>query len=389
MAPLSSIPEGILMPPPRPPDLHTPTTGVEVRMVERQLETSNKALATPRIASELCPKSPPATSERVLPPSDCPGACLQRFSHRWSKAPRATLKMLRRDFHWKWLKEPPPLLSPKLKNIQPQPDLDLEIQLLLLKGAIYEVPYQPCFISRIFLVPKSRGGKRLIIDLNSLNSHILAPYFHMHNHKTLADSLHPPAWMSTIDLKDAYLHVPIRQCLHKYLAFSFGSKLYFFRSLPFGLNVAPHIFPPHSKMASFPPTPTGNQCHRLFRRLGHLGHFSLIDSKGCQHSDQPSEQPIGFLINIPKSHLPPSTEVEWLGIRWFPLLGRWALPEDKQMSILSSIRHVLSLKQVSCRQWNIFSANSTLPPKYYATINPCYNHSCTPKFFQTTCTETL
>ncbi|KAK3894537.1 hypothetical protein Pcinc_001693 [Petrolisthes cinctipes] len=197
MAPLSSIPEGTLMPPPRPPDLHTPTTGVEVRMVERQLKTSNKALATPRVTSELSPKSPPATSERVLPPS---------------------LKMLRRGFHWKWLKEPPPLLFPKLKNIQPQPDLYLEIQLLLLKGAIYEVPYQPCFISRIFLVPKSRRGNRLIIDLSSLNSHILAPYFHMHNHKR-------------------------------------------------------------------------NQCHRLFRRLGHLGHFSRIDSKGCQHSDQPSEQP--------------------------------------------------------------------------------------------------
>ncbi|KAK3892569.1 hypothetical protein Pcinc_003546 [Petrolisthes cinctipes] len=95
----------------------------------------------------------------------------------------------------------------KIKNVQPQPDLDLKIQLLLLKGAIYEVPYQPCFVSRIFLVPKSKD--HLIIDLSSLNSHILAPYFHMHNHKSLADSLHPPAWMSTIDLQDAYLHVPI------------------------------------------------------------------------------------------------------------------------------------------------------------------------------------
>ncbi|KAK3881444.1 hypothetical protein Pcinc_014100 [Petrolisthes cinctipes] len=34
---------------------------------------------------------------------------------------------------------------------------------------------------------------------------------------------------------------------------------------------------------------------------------------------------LGFLINVPKSHLHPSTDVVWLGIRWFPLLGRWAL----------------------------------------------------------------
>ncbi|KAK3894065.1 hypothetical protein Pcinc_002167 [Petrolisthes cinctipes] len=101
MTPLSTIPGGAHVPPLRPPDLHTPTTGVEVRMVERQLETSNKALATPLVASELSPKSPPVTSERVLPPSDCPGVRLQQFYHRWSKAPRATLNILRGGFHWK------------------------------------------------------------------------------------------------------------------------------------------------------------------------------------------------------------------------------------------------------------------------------------------------
>ncbi|KAK3890520.1 hypothetical protein Pcinc_005537 [Petrolisthes cinctipes] len=295
------------MPPPRPPDLHTPTTGVKVCMVERQLETSNKVLATPLVTSELSPPKKTVTSERVLPPSDYPGTLLQQFSHRWSKAPCATLKMLRRGFHWKWPKEPPPLLFPKLKNVQPQLDLDLEIQLLLLKGAIYEVPYQPCLVSRIFLVPKSKGGNHLIIDLSSLNNHILTPYFHMHNHRSLADSLHPPAWMSTIDLQDTYLHVPIRQCLHKYLAFSFGSKLYFFRALPFGLNVAPHIFTCILRWL-FTSYTCRESCHRLFRRLGHLGHVSRIDSKGCQHSDQPSEQP-RLPNQRPKVPPPPSTDV--------------------------------------------------------------------------------
>ncbi|KAK3885509.1 hypothetical protein Pcinc_010250 [Petrolisthes cinctipes] len=64
-----------------------------------------------------------------------------------------------------------------------------------------------------------------------------------------------------------------------------------------------HLYP-HSKMDSFPPTPAGNQCHRLFRRLGHLGNFSRIDSKGCQHSDQPSEQP-RLPHQLPKVPPPP------------------------------------------------------------------------------------
>ncbi|KAK3866533.1 hypothetical protein Pcinc_027946 [Petrolisthes cinctipes] len=241
-------------------------------------------------------------------------------------------------------------LKIKFKNIQPQPDLDLENQLLLLKGAIYEVPYQSCFISRIFLVPKPRGGNRLIIDLTSLNSHILAPYFHMHNHKSLVDSLHPPAWMSTIDLKDAYLHVSIRQCLHKYLAFSFGSKLYFFRALPFGLNVAPHIF---TRILRWPLSLLHLQGINV---IAYLDDWVIWDTSHeltakAVNTATSLLSNLGFLINIPKPHLPPSTDVEWLGIRWFPLLGCWALLEDKQMSILLSIRHVLSLKQVSRRQW--------------------------------------
>ncbi|KAK3888163.1 hypothetical protein Pcinc_007765 [Petrolisthes cinctipes] len=240
--------------------------------------------------------------------------------------------MLGRGFHWKWLKDSPPLLVPKFKNIHPQPDLDLEIQLLLLKAAIYEVPYQPCFISRIFLVPKSRGGNRLIIDLSSLDSHILAPYFLMHNHKSLVDTLHPPAWMSTIDLKDAYLHVPIRQCLHKYLAFSFGSKLYFFRALPFSLNVAPHIF---TCILRWPLSLLHLQGINVIACLDDWVIWDTSHELTAKAVNTATSllSNLGFLINIPKSHLPSSTDVEWLGIRWFPLLGRWALPEDKQMSI--------------------------------------------------------
>ena len=51
-----------------------------------------------------------------------------------------------------------------------------------------------------------------------------------------------PAHMASLDISEAYTHIPIRRNLHRYLAFSFNNQLYFFRALPFGLNVAPFIF---------------------------------------------------------------------------------------------------------------------------------------------------
>jgi len=46
----------------------------------------------------------------------------------------------------------------------------------------------------------------------------------------------------TLDLKSAYWHVPIHPKFQKLLGFRVGQQAYKFRVLPFGLNIAPHIF---------------------------------------------------------------------------------------------------------------------------------------------------
>ena len=78
--------------------------------------------------------------------------------------------------------------------------------------------------------------------LYALNEYIVIPSFKMSNHASLRQALSPPVWLMSLDLKDAYLHVPIRQNLHKFLALSCWGKLFFFRALPFGLATAPWLF---------------------------------------------------------------------------------------------------------------------------------------------------
>lgn len=47
---------------------------------------------------------------------------------------------------------------------------------------------------------------------------------------------------TSIDLKDAYLHIPIHRDLQTYLSFCYQEKDYSFRALLFGLATAPRVF---------------------------------------------------------------------------------------------------------------------------------------------------
>ena len=155
--------------------------------------------------------------------------------------PLPTSHTVWRGFHWTWASDPPAIRFPSATQRQPylrDPILDW-----IAKGVVVPVPDQPCFLSRLFAVPRSDNWPpRLIIDLSRLNEYVVAPLFSLDNHSTLAKLLSPPAFMASLDITEAYTHVPIRPNLCRYLAFSYLGQLYFFHALPFGLNAAPFIF---------------------------------------------------------------------------------------------------------------------------------------------------
>ncbi len=59
---------------------------------------------------------------------------------------------------------------------------------------------------------------------------------------TLRDTLKPRDWLTKIDLKDAYLNIPVAQ-KQKFLRFSIENEIYQFTCLPFGLSSAPCLRP--------------------------------------------------------------------------------------------------------------------------------------------------
>ena len=114
-----------------------------------------------------------------------------------------------------------------------------EVDSLLQKGAV--VP--PCtdqFISRLFLVEKKdKSSFRPVINLKPLNTFIQKEHFKMEGASMIKDLLQPGDWMCSLDLKDAYLTVPIAKEHRKYLRFLWDGRIFEFTCLPFGLCSAP------------------------------------------------------------------------------------------------------------------------------------------------------
>lgn len=120
-----------------------------------------------------------------------------------------------------------------------------EIDTLLVKGAI--VPVDPLldpggFYSRYFLVPKKTGDLRPVLDLRGLNVFLKVLPFRMLRVKDVLQVISPGDWFTSIDLKDAYFHVPIAPPHWRFLRFAYQGKHYQFRVLPFGLSLSPRVF---------------------------------------------------------------------------------------------------------------------------------------------------
>ena len=67
-------------------------------------------------------------------------------------------------------------------------------------------------------------------------------HFKMETLRSVIRFVKPGDWLAPIDLKDAYLHIPIRPSHRKYLHFAFQGDCYQFGVLPFGLNTAPMVW---------------------------------------------------------------------------------------------------------------------------------------------------
>ncbi|PIK45634.1 hypothetical protein BSL78_17514 [Apostichopus japonicus] len=94
-------------------------------------------------------------------------------------------------------------------------------------------------------VSNTKTGRswRPILNLKPLNKNYVEPKrFRMETLNLILPLLRKGMWAASVDLQDAYLHIPIHPRHQRYLAFQYAGRRFTFRSLPFGLSTAPRVF---------------------------------------------------------------------------------------------------------------------------------------------------
>ena len=167
------------------------------------------------------------------------------------------------------------------------------------------------FYSRLFLVPKPRQRWGPVIDLSRLNTFLHVEKFKMETPESIRTSLIPGEWVSSIDLSDAYLHIPIHPNSRKYLRFCYKAQVFQFTSLPFGLATAPQVF-----------TMIIKEVKLMALRIHQYLDDWLIRSQSQEEAQVNTQavvdltQSLGWIINQEKSELKPTQVFSFVGYEY-------------------------------------------------------------------------
>ena len=120
-----------------------------------------------------------------------------------------------------------PILPTKL-IFSLQPPATTDSSDLLERGVVIPVPvqdrFQGCY-SNLFIVPK-KGGVCPVLDLRALNCFVKVQGFRMASICSVVTTLQPGDFLASLDIRDAYLHVPICTKHQKLLRFVVGEDHY-------------------------------------------------------------------------------------------------------------------------------------------------------------------
>ena len=217
----------------------------------------------------------PVTNAHLAVPNLPVGARFQNFWQVWLdlNARPKVVQILKEGYTLPFQTRPRLTRSPTVVSCYVNPHRNsylLEaLHQLIDKNAIELVQNQTSlgFFNRLFLVPKPNNKWRPILDLSKLNLFLKTETFKMETPETIRTSLQQGEWVTSLDFKDAYFHIPIQEQSQKYLRFHVQGRTYQFKALPFGLSTAQMEFTVIAKEVKLMSSHQGIRIHQYLGRL--------------------------------------------------------------------------------------------------------------------------
>ena len=233
--------------------------------------------------------------------------------------------------------------------------LEEEIQALRSKGLMESVSPSPGYYSYMFVVMKASGGRRPIIDLSTLNLFVVVSK----TAQSVLLSVWRNDWMVSIDLKDAYLQIPIHPQSRRFLRFTAGGRAWQFKVLCFSLSTAPQVFTQVMALVS-------GFLHRLgAQMLRYLDDWLIMASsreEACWARDTVLQLclELGIVVNLEKLSLFPSLTIAYLGIKIESQTFRASLTPLRIEKFFLIVEEFLSSKVQSAKFWRVLLGHLAL-----------------------------
>ena len=224
---------------------------------------------------------------------------------------------------------------PHKTNSSDLAELRIAVDKLLYTKAIEECkPVVGQYVSTCFLRPKQDGTSRFILNLKRFNQFVKKVHFKIEDLRLALNLLDENDYMARLDIKDAYLLVPMDQGCKKYLRFEFSS--------------APYVFTKIIKsVANF----LRNQGIKL---VVYLDDFLILakSKEACKKQTEPTAAlliSLGFVMNWAKSDLEPNRACRFLGMIINSRDMLVELPREKRIKIKNILESMLSNPRIQIK----------------------------------------
>lgn len=179
--------------------------------------------------------------------------------------------------------------------------------------------------------------RRPILDCTNLNKFLQIQHFKMEGIPALRDIIEKDDYLCKIDLKDAYVVIPIHKDSQPFLALENRGIVYNYASLAFGLSLAPRIF---TKLMRYAVEPLRAQGIRL---IYYLDDICILEKSKIKMTETINLvikhlQGLGFLINMEKSVIVQNKVQEFLGFKINSREMKISLPQTKVNKLLQRIK---------------------------------------------------